>query len=157
MHLETLAGEVMANFMNGSRLKKYNEPLTENMLCQMHEACTRKEAQALLQQQAREEAKARAAKAKARRHTNVFCVHMMHDEDYVDPFYIVLHFHLQEASHEVATLIDSGADCNILSYDMWVAITKPYLQNIPIDLRSFLGEDHGIEGKCHITLSIQGH
>lgn len=50
MKLETLDGEKMANFINGSRLKKYEEPLTEDMLQRMHQAHTRKEAQALLNQ-----------------------------------------------------------------------------------------------------------
>ena len=62
MRLETLEGEQMANFINGSRLKKYEEPLTEDMLQRMHQARTRKEAQALLKQQAQEEARSRAAK-----------------------------------------------------------------------------------------------
>ena len=48
VRLETLEGEQMANFINGSHLKKYEEPLTEDMLQRIHQARTRKEAQALL-------------------------------------------------------------------------------------------------------------
>ena len=48
VRLETLEGEQMANFINGSRLKKYEEPLTEDMLQRLHQARTWKEAQALL-------------------------------------------------------------------------------------------------------------
>ena len=44
VRLETLDGEPMANYINGSRLRVYNEPLTFDMLNRMHAAKTRKEA-----------------------------------------------------------------------------------------------------------------
>ena len=36
VRLETLDGQRMANFINGSQLRKYNEPLTNEILEQMH-------------------------------------------------------------------------------------------------------------------------
>ena len=36
MQLETLDGEPMANYINGSRLKLYHEPLTLEMFDSMH-------------------------------------------------------------------------------------------------------------------------
>ena len=36
VRLETLDGEPMGSFINGSRLKRFHEPLTDNMLERMH-------------------------------------------------------------------------------------------------------------------------
>ena len=38
VRLETLDGQPMANFINGSQLRKYNEPLTDENLERMHTA-----------------------------------------------------------------------------------------------------------------------
>ena len=38
VRLETLDGEPMANYINGSRLRVYNEPLTMDMLNRLHAA-----------------------------------------------------------------------------------------------------------------------
>ena len=56
--LETLDGEPIANYINGSRLGVYNEPLTLEMLNRMHAAKNRKEAH----QQMIEDAQAKAKK-----------------------------------------------------------------------------------------------
>ena len=42
--LETLDGEPMVNYINGSRLSVYNEPLTLDMLNRMHATKNKKEA-----------------------------------------------------------------------------------------------------------------
>ena len=60
VHLETLDGEPMANFINGSRLCVYLEPLTDEMLARMHAAKNHKEAQERMKQDALEEGRARA-------------------------------------------------------------------------------------------------
>ena len=44
VRLETLEGEQMTNFINGSRIKKYEEPLTQDMLMRL---CTSKSARKL--------------------------------------------------------------------------------------------------------------
>ena len=36
IRLKTLDGEIMANFINGRRIKKYEEPLTQEMLEKTH-------------------------------------------------------------------------------------------------------------------------
>ena len=41
---QTLDGEPMTKFISGSLLKKYHEPLAQDMLSQMHEVETRKRA-----------------------------------------------------------------------------------------------------------------
>ena len=72
--LETLDGEPMANFINGSCLKRFHEPLTPKMLEKMHAAKTRKLAIENMKKEAQEEARQRATKAKARA-PNLSCVH----------------------------------------------------------------------------------
>ena len=55
--LATLDGEEMSTFINGSRLKKFYEPLTQPMLDQIHSAKTKKEALETLKLEAQEEAR----------------------------------------------------------------------------------------------------
>ena len=44
IQLETLNGEPMANFINGSCIKRYHEPLTPEILAKLHIAHTKKAA-----------------------------------------------------------------------------------------------------------------
>ena len=55
--LATLDGEEMSTFINGSRLKKFYEPLTQSMLDQIHSAKTKKETLEKLKLEAQEEAR----------------------------------------------------------------------------------------------------
>lgn len=114
VRLETIDGEPMENFINGSSLKQYEESLTEDMLVCLHAAQTRKEGQALLRHQAREEADTRVAQAKARRKATVLEIQMTDDEDYVEPpFHIKVDMNTQTTSYIASALIDLGADCNV--------------------------------------------
>mgnify|MGYP007023531676 CR=1 FL=1 len=67
MQLETLEGEQMTNFINGSCIKKYEEPLTQDMLTRLCTAKKRKDALAQIKKEAQEEAKQRVERAKLRR------------------------------------------------------------------------------------------
>ena len=60
--LATLDGEEMSTFINGSKLKKFYEPLTQAMLDQIHFARTKKAALKTLKQEAWEEAQQRKHK-----------------------------------------------------------------------------------------------
>ena len=57
VRLETLEGEQMTNFINGSCIKKYEEPLTQDILMRLCTAKKRKEALAQIKKEAQEEAK----------------------------------------------------------------------------------------------------
>ena len=48
IRLETLEGAEMPNFINGSCLNRYEEPLTEEILEKLHRAKTYKEGQRLI-------------------------------------------------------------------------------------------------------------
>ena len=56
VRLKTLDGQPMANFINESRLRKYNEPLMDEILEKMHTAKNAK----IRQEQIKEEAQAKA-------------------------------------------------------------------------------------------------
>ena len=97
------------------------------MLQRMHQACTHKEAEALLKQQAQEEARSRAAKAKERRKASIFTIKVMdEEEEYVKPFLIHVHVDVERTTYEVSSLIDSGADSNVLSYPAWENWVDPH-------------------------------
>ena len=67
VRLETLEGGLMGTFINGSWLKRFHEPLTQDMLERMHVAKSRKLALQQMKEGALVEAKIREAKVKARR------------------------------------------------------------------------------------------
>ena len=72
VRLEMLEGEPMGTFINGSRLKHFHEPLTDDMLERMHAAKSKKLALEQLKADAQAEAKEQAAKAKAKKITDLY-------------------------------------------------------------------------------------
>ena len=90
VRLETLDDEQMANFINGSCLRLYNEPLTQEMMDQMTAAKTRQARATLLKKEAQDEANARAKAIKARqRKAHILAVSAIAIEDelpFVKPF-----------------------------------------------------------------------
>ena len=67
IHLATLDGEPMANWISGYRLKKYHEPLIEDILNRLHAAKECKQRKETIKQQAQMEAKKRATKLRRAR------------------------------------------------------------------------------------------
>ena len=87
VRLETLDGEPMANYINGSRLKLYHEPLTQEILDRMHAAKTQTTQAELLKQKAKKEANERARAAKATRRLKAKMLTLsIKSEDEEDPF-----------------------------------------------------------------------
>ena len=68
VRLETLDGEQMANFINGSRLRFYNEPLMQEIMNHMDATKTQQVRATLLKKEAQEEANARAKAIQAWKH-----------------------------------------------------------------------------------------
>ena len=64
--LSTLDGEAMSNWISGCRIKKYELPLTNEMLERMHEAKNRKDAATLQREEAQAEVKERIRRIKQR-------------------------------------------------------------------------------------------
>ena len=65
--METLDGQPMANFINGSRLTKYNKPLTNEILERLHTAKNAKERKEQIKADAQAKARLRAQKNQERR------------------------------------------------------------------------------------------
>ena len=100
VRLETLQGEPMPSFINGSCLKRYHEPLTPKMLASMHAAKSRKEAELQLKSQAQKEAKERAAKAKAQRRAQVLAISTVskEEEEYIPPIQLTVGINTAQAT-----------------------------------------------------------
>ena len=62
VQLATLDREPMSSWISGCRLKKYKEPMTEEMLQRLHATKEKKNQQELIEKNAQEEAQERAAK-----------------------------------------------------------------------------------------------
>ena len=145
VRLETLDGAQMPNFINGSRLKKYEEPLTKEMLQQLHQAKTYKEGQTQLKEQAQREAQERRQMMKSWRHANIMALFEHGNEDdesTVKPFTIHLQLTTDTCKQLTTALIDSGADCNVISYDMWESLGTLKLVHQCLLLRVSLDRKH---------------
>ena len=126
VRLETLDGEQMVSFINGSRLRLYNEPLTQEMMDRMNVAKTRHARAALLKKEAQDKANARAKAIRARKHkAHILVVSTTKIDDelpVVKPFQIATKLVTQKIDVGVNALVDSGAYLNILSWNVWEAM-----------------------------------
>ena len=97
----------------------------------MHEAKTRQAQVELLKQQAHEEALELAKQTKARKlkakMLPLSVGSIRGEEEFVDPFRIPLHLLLEKTTFKGNALIDSGADLNVLSWEVWNALGQPSL------------------------------
>ena len=156
VRLETLDGEPMANFINGSCLKRFHEPLTQEMLEKMHAARTRKEALETMKKEAREEARQRAAKAKSRRH-QVSMVHVCKQdaEDYVQP--MLLPLGINHAYQSCTALLDSGADVNVMAAHIYEAYVKQPLTSTTSNLNNVGNQSIVCHGMTTASIYVNGH
>ena len=110
---------LMANlWLNGSRLKKYEEPLTDEMLQWIYAAKTRKQGLAQLKQQAKDEANAWVQHAKEHRQATMLPIQSMAtiDEDSnVKPFYLPLSLMTQTMMMDTHALVDSKDSISVMS------------------------------------------
>ena len=155
VRLETLDGEPMSTFINGSRLKRFHEPLTEAMLECMHAAKNRKIALQQMKDDAQAEAKERAAKAKARRlqisHLNL---HDEEDDDYVEP--LLISIGLTNPHNTCTSILDSGADVNVLSADVYQRLSTNELLPSSSVFNSFSNSSSAFQGVLTMTIYLQG-
>ena len=148
----------MPNFINGSRLRKYEEPLTENMLQQLHAAETYKEGQAQLKEKAQQEARERTKQIKAHRQAQILTIVTQSveelEEEIVAPFTLRLQLLAADLKVWSTALIDSGADCNVMSYTMWESLGKPDLAPSNLSFQSFSGLLTSSLGKIGIKAQV---
>ena len=67
VHLETLDGEQMTDFINGIHIRQYLEPLTQEMMDRMHDANKRRVQAEVLKAEAKAKADRRARAIKAQK------------------------------------------------------------------------------------------
>ena len=154
IRLATLDGQEMTAFINGSRLKKFYEPLTQEMLDQLHTAKSKKQALEMLKQDAIDEARARKHRMRDQERTQVCVVHQS-DEDVIPPFLVKLRLINYQTSCEAEALIDSGAECNLLSHKTWASLGQPTLTPSTLNLIDFKGERSKALGELLLRVQIQ--
>ena len=73
----------------------------------------------------------------------------------IEPF--TLHLQLLSPTHETRTtaLIDSGANCNVISYETWEFLGKPELTQSKLSFKNFSGTQIASLGKLYIKAQIQ--
>ena len=152
--LATLDGEEMSTFINGSRLKRFYEPLTQPMLEQIHSAKTKKEDLETLKREAQEEAQQWKLKMKERKEAQVYVVDHS-DSNCVPPFLIQVQLLNNHTSCIVNAMTDSRSACNLMSHMTWEKLGKPTLSSSKLDLIDFKGERSPAIGE--ILLKVQIH
>ncbi len=126
----------MANFINGSPLRRYQEPLTEDILARLHAAKNEKEQKAQVIADAQAEAKLRAQRNRERRRY-INCITTSSVEVDYDPPILI---NLSVNGQPLKALIDSGADANVLSYEAYEKLQCEY-KSTSTQLTSFANVD----------------
>ena len=76
------------------------------------------------------------------------------DEDVIPPFQLNLQLSTHKAQVALVALLDSGADQNIISYDLWDALRQLELSSSTISFQSFSTSTTTSQGKCCLKLRI---
>ena len=165
VHLATLDGEPMANWISGCRLKKYHETLTPDILERLHAAKVCKQTKENKKITAIAEAKERAAKLRRRRNqqaktmANTICKKprlctMQETDGYIHVIRPYILVHLGKQKVKQYALMDTGADVNSLSYESWESMGNPKLEPSTITLASYTGDASTVEGYLDIQIYI---
>ena len=118
----------MPNYINGSRLKKYNLPLTTDMLERMHAEKERKQQVQKTIQQAQEEARIRKQKLRERQSSHVTkeeenkrrrCNQIIpiHGPDYSKDANIEVYVGNKKV--RATPLVDSGSNVDLISFELF--------------------------------------
>ena len=155
VRLETLDGEPMGTFINGSRLKHFHEPLTNDMLERMHAAKSKKLALQQLKADAQAKARERAAKAKARR-MQIFVVKVKkrRKEAYTKP--LIVPIGISSPQIVCSAILDFGADVNVLSREVYHNLSTNKLLPSTASFNSFTNDASNCHGILSTTIYIQG-
>ena len=148
----------MPNFINGSRLKKYEMPITTEMIKLLQHSKTYKAGLEQLKTEAQQEARERRQQIRARRHANIMALSINEDKDdefIVKPF--TIHLQLLTASQEQSTiaLIDSRADWNVMSYNIWTSLGNPVLVPSKLQFTNFSGTQTTSLGKLCLKVRFK--
>ena len=157
VHLATLDGVPMANWISGCRLKKYKEPLTEEILKRLHATKERIKQENKMKAQAQREAKERAAKLRRQRlgllnETRIQVIKASESTTQTLKPYILVEIGEQKET-EIA-LIDTGADINALNHETWESLGKPTLNPCNLTINTISGSNITVEGMIKLPVFI---
>ena len=77
------------------------------------------------------------------------------EPELIPPFFLDLQLVTKSHAMWTKALIDSGADCNVLSYETWVTLGKPTLEPCQTTFRSFLSTETLCLGEICLKVRIQ--
>lgn len=156
IRLETLDGEPMGTFINGSRLKRFHEPLTNEMLECMHAAKSRKLAVQKMKDEAIAEAKIWEAKAKARRrHISMVHVKEVEDEDYTEP--LLLSVGISSPTIICTAICDFEANVNVISIQAYLKLAANKLLPTAATFNNFTNKESSCQGLLTTKICLQGY
>ena len=135
----TLEGGEMPNWISGCRIKKYEEPRTQEMLQKIHNAKALEKEQKRVIKEAKDEAQVRILKrkqqqqrmrsqmvvqtlgVKIRNQRTTITEEDTYDEMYLEP---LIRVQLAVQNVEIYALMDTGAKCNIISHELYDMLPK---------------------------------
>ena len=133
----------------------------EQMLQQLYQATTYKARLEQIKEDAKREDREGRHRIKACTQANIMYLFVTSVEDgedlYVQTFTINLD--LVIATHQLSTaaLIDSRADCNVMSHEIWKFLGKPKLVPSKLSFKSFSRTQNSSLGKLCINVCINAH
>ena len=110
----------MANWISGCRLKKYEEPLTDEILRRLHATKERKQKHENMKDLAQKEARERAAKLRGQRARFQNKIMIQAIKTSTQTTNVLKPYILVEIGNNRTTelaLVDTGADINTISYE----------------------------------------
>ena len=109
-----------------------------------------------MKKEAQEEARQRAAKAKARRHqVSMVQVCSKDDDDYVPP--MLLPIGINTANDKCHALLDSGADVNVMAAHIYEAFVTNTLTSSTRQLNSIANQTVDCHGMITVSVYVKGH
>ena len=108
----------------------------------------------LLKQDAQDEAKLRKQQMRGRSKAQVCVVNHL-EQDTILPFLVCLRLINSQTSCVADAMIDSGAECNLLSHTTWKTLGQPTLSPSKLSLIDFKGERSPALGKTLLQVRVQ--
>ncbi|MCO5610456.1 hypothetical protein L7F22_064694 [Adiantum nelumboides] len=140
IRVETLDGNETVGFLNGSKFKRYYDPLSQEELQEMHKKREAKKQAELKKIQAQIEARERQEHIKHQREANLGIIHALQvetDDNSIEcdlPLRYPIELNSPYGNVLYNALLDSGARHNLLSYGVWCQIGKPPLSHSTIQV-----------------------
>ena len=162
VRVETLDGIETVGFLNGSKFKRYYDPLTIETIEMAREKQAAKEKELKRIQAAIKEGKEREARNKQKRQANVWTYNVFLDniDEINEPAPLRTPIELNGRSSKVLynALIDTGLSHNLLSFEAWNQLGRPALTLSSVKVRGVNGQTSYVVGIFNSTIKCaNGH